>query len=105
MIIVENVNINVDSSNQFGRRFKALQQVASKMLEKFYSCGDHFITSYLHPLFGANNDSEMFSQMVWISFFYTLSVAVSMALFPAPYGKFCKLEKYILGIIKVTYFH
>jgi hypothetical protein len=31
------------------------------MLEKFNSCGDDFITSYLHPLFGANNDSEMFS--------------------------------------------
>jgi hypothetical protein len=70
---------------------KLCKQVAAKMLEKLNSCGDDFTTSYLHPLFGANNDSEMFSQMVWISFFYTLSVAVSMALFPAPYGKFSNL--------------
>jgi len=74
------------------------------MLQKLNSCGDQLITSYLHPLFGANNDSEMFSQMVWISFFYTLSVAFSMALFPAPYGKYSNLKKYVLSIIKVTYF-
>lgn len=49
--------------------------------------GDKFITDYLHPIFSAKNDSEMFTQMVWISFFYTLSVIISMAVFPAPYGK------------------
>ena len=66
------------------------------MLDKSNYLGDQFITTYLHPLFGAENDSKMFSQMVWISFFYTLSVAVSMAIFPAPYGLS------ILNIIKVT---
>lgn len=50
--------------------------------------GDFFIETYLHPLFSAENDSQMFTQMLWISFFYTLSVIFSMALFPAPYGKF-----------------
>ena len=49
--------------------------------------GERLINNYLHPFFSAKNDSEMFTQMVWISFFYTLSVAFSMALFPAPYGK------------------
>lgn len=49
--------------------------------------GDWFITDYVHPFFNAKNDAEMFTQMVWISFFYTLSVVFSMALFPAPYGK------------------
>lgn len=49
--------------------------------------GDAFIENYLHPLFNAENDSQMFTQMLWISFFYTLSVIFSMALFPAPYGK------------------
>lgn len=49
-------------------------------------CADRFITDYIHPFFSAKNDSEMFNQMVWISFFYTLSVFFSMAMFPAPYG-------------------
>ena len=71
------------------------------MLDKSNYLGDQFITTYLHPLFGAENDSKMFSQMVWISFFYTLSVAVSMAIFPAPYGK-RYLCLSILNIIKVT---
>lgn len=50
------------------------------------SAGDSFIQNVLHPLFSSKNDSEMFTQMVWISFFYTLSVIISMAIFPAPYG-------------------
>lgn len=49
--------------------------------------GDSFIEKYLHPLFSAENDSQMFTQMLWISFFYTLSVILSMAVFPAPYGE------------------
>jgi hypothetical protein len=48
---------------------------------------DKFIVDYLHPLFRAKNDSEMFSQMVWISFLYTLSVIFAMYILPAPYGK------------------
>ena len=48
--------------------------------------GDEFISNYLHPIFGAANDSEMFSQMIWISFFYTLSVIATMMVLPAPYG-------------------
>lgn len=56
------------------------------MSSKLQPLGNHFINGYLHPLFGASNDSEMFTQMVWISFFYILSVAASMAMFPAPYG-------------------
>ncbi len=48
--------------------------------------GDKFIVDYLYPLFGAKNDSEMFSQMVWISFLYTLSVIFTMYILPAPYG-------------------
>ncbi|EFX82925.1 hypothetical protein DAPPUDRAFT_315933 [Daphnia pulex] len=49
---------------------------------------DKFIVDYLHPLFGAKNDSEMFSQMVWISFLYTLSVIFTMYILPAPYGRY-----------------
>lgn len=48
--------------------------------------GDQFISNYLYPLFNSKNDSEMQAQMLWISFFYTLSVIISMAIFPAPYG-------------------
>ncbi|KZS20821.1 Uncharacterized protein APZ42_012479 [Daphnia magna] len=58
------------------------------MSSKLQPLGNHFINGYLHPLFGASNDSEMFTQMVWISFFYILSVAASMAMFPAPYGRY-----------------
>jgi len=50
--------------------------------------GDEFIINHVHQLFRAKNDSEMFSQMVWISFLYTLTVLVSMLFFPAPYGRY-----------------
>jgi 3-oxo-5-alpha-steroid 4-dehydrogenase 1 len=50
--------------------------------------GDRFISNYLHPLFGANNDTEMISQMVWISSLYTLSTTITMLVLPAPYGNY-----------------
>jgi len=61
--------------------------------------GDQFITNYIYPLFSSSSDAEMLTQMVWISFFYTLSVIVSMAIFPAPYGKF---NFFVLGGIEKT---
>lgn len=50
--------------------------------------GDEFIINYIHPIFGAKSDSDMFDKMVWIAFLYTLTVTVSMSLFPAPYGRY-----------------
>ena len=50
--------------------------------------GDRFIVDYIFPIFSARNASDMFHQMIWISIFYTLSVLVSMLLFPAPYGRY-----------------
>lgn len=48
--------------------------------------GDEFISRYIYPLLSAKDDTEMLTQMVWIGFFYTLSVIFSMLVFPAPYG-------------------
>ncbi|KZS20825.1 Uncharacterized protein APZ42_012481 [Daphnia magna] len=50
--------------------------------------GDKFIIDYIHPLFRTSNDSEMLTNMVWIFFFYTLSVVATMAVLPAPYGRY-----------------
>ena len=62
--------------------------------------GDEFIINHVHQLFRAKNDSEMFSQMVWISFLYTLTVLVSMLFFPAPYG-----ETFTNIYIERSFFH
>lgn len=56
-----------------------------------HTAGDDFIVHYIYPIFGVKNDLALFDQMVWISFLYTLVVACSMGLFPAPYGKIYNL--------------
>jgi len=53
-----------------------------------HTAGDDFIVHYIYPIFGVKNDLALFDQMVWISFLYTLVVACSMGLFPAPYGRY-----------------
>ena len=62
--------------------------------------GDRFISNYLYPLFGANNDTEMISQMVWISFLYTLSTVITMIVLPAPYGNYIQYILIVLLEIK-----
>ena len=62
--------------------------------------GDEFISQYIYPFFSAKDDAEMLTQMVWIGFFYTLSVIFSMLVFPAPYGMLYNLLPIILSVLK-----
>ena len=41
---------------------------------------------YICPLFNAKNENEVLTRIVWISFFYTISVILIMLIIPAPYG-------------------